>query len=343
MQYTETGLPIGSTLKGLMNLDSTSGVSEIVSASLIGPLDDLMSRPSKKIRADLIQLGLMLSGDTVMDEAALLESRPDCEKLARTIEGLHAGSLVIDDIADKSQFRRGLLTLHEKYGIPIAMNAGNWLYFWSIEQIRGLDLQPECELKMYREVHRTMTRAHIGQSVDVGAPIDHIEKSKVWSVCFSSMELKTGALFGLGISLGALLGKAQEGRLKVLNRFGHRFGVALQMFNDVGALALDSNDPKKYEDFRLRRPSWIWAVASRYLDDSDYQVFRDAVRLIPDHQTFDEVISRFEITERAIEEGNRYLDETISELQKNLPDGEDFKKAVLMVQGISERLMKAYG
>lgn len=42
-------------------------------------------------------------------------------------EIVHNGSLMIDDIEDGSQKRRGDLCTHHKYGLDVAVNAGNFM------------------------------------------------------------------------------------------------------------------------------------------------------------------------------------------------------------------------
>jgi hypothetical protein len=57
-----------------------------------------------------------------------------------------------------------------------------------------------------------------------------------------------------------------------LTRFGQRFGVALQMFNDIGDVS-----PKK-ENHTMRkaliRPSWVWAVAAKELETAEFTRFQ---------------------------------------------------------------------
>jgi geranylgeranyl pyrophosphate synthase len=42
-------------------------------------------------------------------------------------EIVHNGSLMIDDIEDGSNMRRGDLCTHKKFGIDVAVNAGNFM------------------------------------------------------------------------------------------------------------------------------------------------------------------------------------------------------------------------
>src|SRR5512142_2931568 len=76
--------------------------------------------------------------------SALLQQLP--AELIGIVEGLHLGSLIIDDIEDESSTRRGGPTLHRQIGVPNALNAGNWLYFWPALLVPRLKLGPDREL-----------------------------------------------------------------------------------------------------------------------------------------------------------------------------------------------------
>ena len=46
------------------------------------------------------------------------------------VEIIHAGSLIVDDIEDGSTQRRGAPCRPPAYGVPLALNGANWMYFW---------------------------------------------------------------------------------------------------------------------------------------------------------------------------------------------------------------------
>jgi geranylgeranyl pyrophosphate synthase len=50
-------------------------------------------------------------------------------------ELIHNGSLIVDDIEDRSQKRRGDLCTYLKFGTDIAINAGNFIYFAPMAKI----------------------------------------------------------------------------------------------------------------------------------------------------------------------------------------------------------------
>ena len=70
--------------------------------------------------------------------------------------------------AQLAMARRGKLALHIRYGLPMALNAGNWLYFWPFELIRTLELPSETTLSVYEYYHRTRLRAYFGQATLLG-------------------------------------------------------------------------------------------------------------------------------------------------------------------------------
>jgi geranylgeranyl pyrophosphate synthase len=82
------------------------------------------------------------------------------EDLAMAVEILHAASLIIDDIQDGSAERRSKPALHVAYGVPVAINTANWLYFEAISPLGTEDL--------HRAMHM-MRRCHVGQALDLAA------------------------------------------------------------------------------------------------------------------------------------------------------------------------------
>ncbi len=229
---------------------------------LLGPLKEFLSRPAKGFRGQFVELGYLLGGEPIgLDEIA----RGLCERAAGVLETLHAASLVVDDIEDNSLMRRGSESLHVQLGIPRALNAGNWLYFWPLEDIRNWGLPAERELTLYRVCHEALLRAHFGQALDVSIPITSQPQEKIAEVVKASLELKTGALMALALELGAALRGAPAERRGRLGKFGREFGVSLQMFDDIGNLGLGrvERDPKQFEDLKLLRPSRLGFGRSR--------------------------------------------------------------------------------
>jgi geranylgeranyl pyrophosphate synthase len=262
-------------LVGLLDVEQRRSAGELLEKFLFEPIRDLRDRPSKEIRGQLVRLGGRIA--TERDGA---QARKNLDIAEEVVELLHAGSLIVDDIEDGSAIRRGQPSIHRSYGVPIALNAANWLYFWPLHRIGSMDVRAEQELELYRRYHRTLLRAHFGQAIDVGLDMTLVDQSEVREICLLSMELKTGALTAFALGMGAVLTGVLRETLAEIDAFGHGFGVALQMFDDLGNLK-GASAPKQFEDLQLRRPSWVWAMAAQQ-SLRDYRGFLQAVRKLPD-------------------------------------------------------------
>lgn len=83
-------------------------------------------------------------------------------------EMIHNASLIIDDIQDGSETRRGGPCVHKVVGIPTAINAGCAMYFWGETIVRDCDGLTEFQRRAYYEAYFTMMRvAHSGQALDI--------------------------------------------------------------------------------------------------------------------------------------------------------------------------------
>lgn len=56
---------------------------------------------------------------------------------------LHNSSLIIDDIEDDAQLRRGQPVAHKMFGIPQSVNAANYVYFLAYKELAKLRREEE--------------------------------------------------------------------------------------------------------------------------------------------------------------------------------------------------------
>jgi geranylgeranyl pyrophosphate synthase len=319
-------------------VEAATPVGAILEASLFRPAEEFTARPSKRFRASMVALAHRVAarrsgGDPAASTAAAEE----------LVERLHAGSLIVDDVQDGSELRRGAPTLHRLVGIPKAINAGNWLYFRALDDVARWNLPPEQELAILRACHRALEEAHRGQAMDLGTCIDKVPRAHVTAVTMASLEAKSGALMGLAFAVGAWLGGASPALAEALERFGRRFGVALQMYDDVGnldaRLPSGEDDPKRYEDLRLRRPSWVWATAAQTLDRSAYDAFLAAVRAMPPATAVEELLVESDLRPLARHRASEYLRKAFGELEAVLGDGDPVLGELAIA---AEQLARAY-
>ncbi len=332
----------GCRLSELLGFDAAPAVADVLADVLIRPVHDVTANPGKLIRAQLVSFSYrLLSGDHALSYSLVRRHR----SCAEVIELIHAGSLIVDDIEDGSAVRRGRPALHRVYGVPLALNAGNWLYFWPAELLKETGLSEDDLLLVYEHYHSTLLRAHFGQALDLGARVDALAQEAVTDVCLASMRLKTGALMGFAALLGAVLADASERLLSCLEQFGRELGVALQMFDDMGNAIGKCEPAKRYEDLTLSRPSWLWACAAQSSSSADYRQFVAAVRKLPDSADLDSWMECHELVPRTRCSARAHLDLSFEDLRNRLTaEHVRWSPQVLdEMYALGDRIAAAYG
>ncbi len=249
--------------------------------ALSGPLRAMASRPGKEFRRQLVAIGWQLSGG---------RSEPPPE-LAGIVEALHLGSLIVDDIEDGSARRRGGPSLHLLVGTPLALNAGNWLYFLPGLFVSRLALPRTRELLLRRAIERSVLRCHYGQALDLSTRVTDLRQRDVANVVATTTRLKTGSLTELAATLGALAAGAEPGVVAALGTMGRNFGVALQMLDDLTGLTSTERCHKGHEDLLAARPTWPWALLSEHVDEVAYQRFRSLAEAVTSRDLHPEALA----------------------------------------------------
>ncbi len=259
--------PEPDTLSALVRsiLPAPDGVPQpLWESALAGPVREFLSRPGKRFRGRLVELSWKLAGRTDPPPAAL----------PFVVELIHAGSLIVDDIQDGSRQRRGRAALHHLVGLPVALNAGNWLYFWPQSLIRTVGLPAAAELELHRRTAETLRRCHEGQALDLAGRVGELHPSDIPGVARTISEWKTGSLMSLAAALGAVAGGAGDETVSALTAFGERLGVGLQMQNDLSELTGAAGPLKHPEDLVHGRVTWPWVWAAEHLPPARFDALQ---------------------------------------------------------------------
>jgi geranylgeranyl diphosphate synthase type I len=159
---------------------------------------------------------------------------------AAAIEILHNFTLVHDDIMDNDEERRGVPTVHVKFGVPMAILAGDLLFAKSFEAALNL-LKNSYTHKQVVEVVKALVTASIevceGQALDlkIAESKDFPSKEEYYNL----IELKTSSLFKACTTIGSVLGGADEPSIEMLKEFGRLYGLCFQLVDDVLAVTGD--------------------------------------------------------------------------------------------------------
>ncbi|MDZ4660057.1 MAG: polyprenyl synthetase family protein [Pseudomonadota bacterium] len=236
--------------------------------SLLGPLEEYLNRPKKEIRRQLVELGFKWAQK--INKGSLKISKKNLSVLCQILEAVHAGSLIVDDIQDGSPVRRGQPSYHRLHGLPLAINSGNWLYFWAFKKAKDLSLSNPRKNMIITVLLDTLFEGHLGQALDIGTKITDVPRDEIANISFSTMRFKTGALTGLALFSGAIIGGMALSKARKVLETGREFGLLLQIIDDLKNLKLSKNkiyDPKLFEDLRNYRPGYLWAFAAQRCSD----------------------------------------------------------------------------
>jgi geranylgeranyl pyrophosphate synthase len=335
-------VPEGARLAGLLGLDEVDAIDAVLHRALLEPIAELTANRGKRIRSQLVSFSYRLTNAKAAHSIAVAKR---CRIAAEAVEFIHAGSLIVDDIEDGSPMRRGRPALHVRHGLPIALNAGNWLYFWPFELLKEMGVTKDQLRLIYERCHRTLLRAHFGQAIDLGTKVDTLACADVAAVCIASMRLKTGALMGFAAMLGAAIAESSEKLLSIVDDFGRDLGVALQMFDDLGNVIGKCEPSKRYEDLTLSRPSWVWACAANHSSARDYREFLAAVRRLPDATHLELWVEKHHLVDETRKSARAYLDRAFDTLENRLNAAEAIwsKRAFQELRDLGEEIAVAYG
>ena len=285
-------------------------LAQLADHALYAPLRAFLARPGKEVRARVSRLAYRLSGGQGEPPPAL----------PSIVECLHAGSLIVDDIEDASLCRRGEPCLHRQVGVPLALNAGNALYFMPSLLIEEAGLSAEQQLLVHRLVGRCLLRCHEGQALDLTVRLQELRPGEAQLVARGISERKTGALVGLAAALGAVAAGASAQDIDALHAFGVELGVGLQMLDDVSGVINPSRADKGIEDLREGRATWVWAMLERELPAESYQVWLESACSATTSEAHAALLDRmrFPLSMRGPERVRAHLDWAHRELDAQL-------------------------
>jgi len=167
--------------------------------------------------------------------------------LTPLVELAHNGSLIVDDIEDRSTERRGEPAVHLLYGEDLSINAGNLMYFSATGLVRRLEVDDRLKFQLLDLYCENLRRLHFGQGLDIQWHNDH-DLIPPESVYLQMCRFKTGALARFAAQAGVL---AAGGDLELAERAGsawEKAGVGFQILDDVKNLTTGNPGKQRGDD-----------------------------------------------------------------------------------------------
>lgn len=272
-------------------------------ASLYEPNDYFLKLGGKRVRP-----ALCLMGNELFDEI-----NPDTWHVATAIELFHNFTLIHDDIMDKAPLRRGMQTVHVRYGESTALLAGDVMLVTAYEHLNRI--HPLHLPKVLELFNNTAKEVCEGQQMDM-------DFEKMERVTFSQylkmIVLKTSVSLAASLKLGAILGGSGERNQNLLYEFGRKLGIAFQIQDDY----LDAfGDPGKFGkqvggDILANKKTFLLLHA---LDSASSTQVHSLNELLKDNsvgkvEAVLEIYRSSKVDEWALELKNKYLDEALQDL-----------------------------
>ncbi len=289
----------------------------------------------------------------------------DSRKFVRWLsmpEFMHVGSLIVDDIEDRSEKRRGKPCVHKRcfvckesacdHGEPIAINAGTAAYFQGQQLLLVPGLSAERLNKVYDYYFSALRAGHAGQALDISG-LDYLMDATIeegtqeaFAVAESRIiavhRLKTAVPAASLARMGALVGGGTEAQIEAVGLYYESVGIAFQIMDDVLNLrglyggksdaAAQGKELKVLgEDITAGKVTIPVVKALKRLPKADMKAMWATIRSKPhDRPTVDGVIAKLEACgaiDECVVQSERLVNDAFAKLDAVIPDS--FSKLML--------------
>ena len=139
--------------------------------------------------------------------------------------------------------RHGVPTVHKKFGMSVAILAGDVLFSKAYQVISDSNLSPDATKKIVSRLAKACVEVCEGQLYD----IKMAEEKRIPSQpdYIKMIEKKTAALFDVSCSMGAICATKNSKDISNLSSFGKNLGIAFQITDDLIGVMGDPKITKK--------------------------------------------------------------------------------------------------
>ena len=235
-------------------------------------------------------------------------------RYAAIIELIHAATLLHDDIVDDSELRRGKLTANKNWSNAKSVLSGDYLYAQALQmavELGSLEL-----LEILTTTVRNIARGEVDQ---LEAKTEAIDQAAYLAI----IARKTAILFASACSGAAVRASAEREVIRAAYEFGHNFGMAFQIVDDVldYRSVADQTGKNPGQDYREGKYTLPLIVALQSSGESLLDQFGDASA---SSTTLQRVVAAMEASacfEPCLQQAQQYLEQARQHLQ-SLPDGQ---------------------
>lgn len=263
--------------RGIHELDPIAGTEAIAY--------DFLSRGGKHIRP-FVTMAIYdaINGGKATAENGnqVIHAWPDyIKRSAMSIETFHKASLVHDDIEDADEFRYGSPALHRAFGVPTAINVGDYLIglgYRLVSREAGA-MGSDCAAAILDLLAESHQRLSEGQGAELlwreakNKRISPVDALRIYA-------LKTAPAFEAAFLTGVRLAGSADAYVEPFKKLSRDLGIAFQILNDLADWQGDNNNKmSRALDLIAGRPTVLLALALQDLNDAGRE---ELARLITD-------------------------------------------------------------
>jgi len=272
------------------------------------------------------------------------------------LEIAHTYLLIHDDIEDDSKLRRGQPCLHITYGIPHAINMGNYLAIKSYEVLSSAQKiwGAEKTIRIIDLMNEMLSITGIGQGMEIEQrDKDLSEATMKW---YEKMSLyKTGYYSGgTPCAIGAVIAGGDGKQIEALKKFGFAVGIAFQIQDDVLNITMSEAEEKTAPgtsgggygkdfagDIEEGKRTLLIIHAFEHADKKEKERMNELIGkegiTNKEKKEIIEVMTRHDSIKFAKDYAKKMVEKAVVDLRKNIPATEGRKKLEMIANFLIER------
>ncbi|HLR19640.1 MAG TPA: polyprenyl synthetase family protein [Staphylococcus sp.] len=153
------------------------------------------------------------------------EINEDVYCVAVALELIHMATLVHDDVVDKSDKRRGSLTIAKKWDQNTAILTGNFLLASALEHISNIE-----DVRIHTVISSAIVEVCKGELFQFQ---DQFNAHQTITSYLRRINRKTALLIQLSTEVGAIASGADIKTIRNLKMIGHYIGMSFQIIDDI--------------------------------------------------------------------------------------------------------------
>lgn len=258
----------------------------------------------------------------------------DAFQAAAALEIFHNFTLVHDDIQDQGETRHGHPALWTKFGIPLAINVGNFLSGLSQSLIGTLSetFPSKNRFKALNEFQDATLGVIEGQQLDI--QYEKVDRITVDDY-INMISLKTAKLFSSSFALAAILAGYEDESVRKLANIGENLGLGFQIQDDyLGIWGNQIETGKSISTDLLTRKKTFPALTG-LTNSTEFQALwdnkaEDGQEQLSKMKTF---LERVEVKKDTLNLARAYYIEAQTQLNELLPVENEFSEGLLSLVG----------